>query len=108
MLNQIEQSWSETQNINQRNDLPQSALIIALNNWRHQVGKFDDESIEYVLPESLMIFLDSQKQQIRHNQDLLNLCFDNMEYVPFFIKIYQAELTEIILNNQTENIDTLK
>jgi ribonuclease D len=32
-------------------------LAIKLNEWRHQIAKFDDESPEFVLPKNLLIYI---------------------------------------------------
>jgi vacuolar-type H+-ATPase subunit I/STV1 len=79
-----------------RQTAAESHLIEKLDTWRKQVGAFDDESPEYVLSWDLMLAIEDEAKGIQHEQDLLNTCFQANGYVPFFVKIYQKQLLEII------------
>ena len=90
-----------------RNDVPcpqKSQFFIRINKWRDQVAAFEDESKEYIISESLIDFLELHFEHIQHSQDLLNQCATFYSklggYVPFLIKIYCNELTDIILDYQ--------
>ena len=93
-----ERQMSEKQ-IHARDDL----ISKALNDWREQVAKFDDESVEYVLSSGLIDFISKESSNIQHCQDLQNICCQYLNqlgrepYVPFFAKVYKNELTDIIL-----------
>lgn len=87
-----------------------SIFFQTLEDWRQQVAKFDDESPEFVLSTVLINYLEQQLQTIQHSQDLLNTVADfyfrsNCGFVPFFVKIYADELTDIITSIKPKEMD---
>ena len=89
---------------NELNSSQKSKFFTKINKWRDQVAAFEDESKEYIISDGLIDFLEQHYEHIQHNQDLLNQCatFHTKVggYVPFLIKIYCNELTDIILDYQ--------
>jgi thymidylate synthase ThyX len=80
-----------------------------LDQWRLKVAKFDDESPEYVLPADLIHHIEASRDQISHSQDLLNVVADfyshHCGFVPFFVKVYQNELADLILEQGPKIMD---
>lgn len=80
-----------------------SELAQELENWRHKLAMYDDDSPDFILSSGLLTFIDKQAAHIKSDQDLLNVCNQyhqgsnpplttNEYFVPLAVKLHTEQI----------------
>ncbi|CDW82726.1 exosome component 10 [Stylonychia lemnae] len=66
--------------------------------WRDDKARFDDESLEYVLPQTLIDEIVAQSQIIKTAEELIELSKKILEgYVPYYLEQYCQQVFSMVL-----------